>query len=237
MTLSRLPLLLLPIAVLSVLGLTAVQAPRVEPGLQVAKSGVVVDAQTQQPLAGVYVVARWLEQTTESSASSDGKTHGQCVFRTVVRTDEQGRYEIPASRFPIGADKSMAEHQYYWDMYAYAPGFSAQSLRGHPRVQGAAVPGLQVIAPIRLAVDHAPPQQRVALLAETLAHFTCETFSRESIPVARQIYAEAYAAACLPEPNEAAGLLARLHDQKHEDRAGAPGTPCAQWRQASNTTP
>ena len=63
MNLCRPFLWLAPIIVLGVLGFTIVRPPLIEPGLQVAKSGVVLDAQTRQPLVGAYVVVRWLEQS------------------------------------------------------------------------------------------------------------------------------------------------------------------------------
>ena len=64
--------------------------------------GTVVDAATGQPLAGVIVVAQWVQ-----SVAPAGTPHRLQVFETV--TDAQGRYRFPAwgpklnTRFPLGS--------------------------------------------------------------------------------------------------------------------------------------
>jgi len=226
MTLRRSLLWLVPIAALSGLSLAAATRakPMVEPGLQVAKNGVVLDAQTQQPVPGAYVVVRWLKQS-----QAGGKIEGQCLSRAVVRTDEHGRYAVAATNIAIGTEHSPA--RYFWDAYAYAPGYAESLARAaHPRALGSATPESQQLEPIVLAVDHAAPEQRIGTLADTLSRFSCEPCAKkEPSPVAEQIYAEGYAAACLPEPNSAANSLARLR----EDRPGA--KPCEQFGQVSTT--
>lgn len=218
--------LLLPIVLFGVLGFATSGPPRVEPGLQAAKSGVVLDAQTRQPLMGAYVVVRWLQQSEQIS----GTLGGQCLYRAIARTDDRGRYAVPVAQFAIGSGRTLTEHTYFWDAYAYAPGYAevlaAPSL--HPRPIGSAVPAIQELEPILMAADHAGPEQRVNELADGLMRFSCEPFAKEPGPVAEQIYAEAYAAACLPEPNRAAGLLARLGDARSPS-----ARPCAQERRAS----
>jgi hypothetical protein len=218
----------------------------VEPGLQAAKSGVVLDADTRQPLAGVYVVARWLEQTTQPALlGQGGKVDGQCLFRVVVRTDSQGHYAIPAtsgnfqSAYNLLPDRSK---RYFWDLYTYSAGFGvAGRIDVHPRVTAAAGAGdssaheTQTLEPILLATDHAPAGQRVAALADTLSRFTCEPYASEPLPIAQQVYAEGYATACLPEPNDAARALARLRNGGAMTPASAdPEPPCLQFRQARN---
>ena len=124
--------LLLPIVLFGVLGFATSGPPRVEPGLQAAKSGVVLDAQTRQPLMGAYVVVRWLQQSEQIS----GTLGGQCLYRAIPRTDDPGRYAVPVAQFAIGSGRTLTEHTYFWDAYAYAPGYAevlaAPSL--HPRL-------------------------------------------------------------------------------------------------------
>lgn len=195
----------------------------VEPGLQVAKSGVVLD-ETRQPVEGAYVVVRWLEQS-----QANGKIEGQCLSRAVVRTDKQGRYAIPASNFAIAPQH--AETRYFWDVYAYTPGYADLPARAvHPRAMSSATPGDQHLEPIVVAADHDAPEQRIGTLVDTFLRFSCRPFAEQApSPVVEQIYAEAYAAACLPEPNNAVSALARL-------RGGEPAdNPCEQFRQVSNT--
>jgi hypothetical protein len=225
MTLRRSLLWLLPITALGGLSLAAATRPKplVEPGLQVAKNGIVLDEQTRQPIAGAYVVVRWLEQSRIG-----GKIEGQCLLRTVARTDEQGHYAIPSSNLTIAEH---AETRYFWDAYAYAPGYAeARARSAHPRAEGSVNPGSQTLEPMALALasEHATPEQRLDTLVDTLSRFSCEPFAKQELnPVAEQIYAEGYAAACLPEPNGAARLLSRLR----RERPGA--EPCEQFRQAS----
>ena len=78
-----------------------------------------------------------------------------------------------------------------------------------------------------LVPARAQPEQRMSELADALKRFGCEPFAKELGPVAEQIYAEAYTAACLPEPNSAAGSLARLHGD------GRGTKPCESFRQVS----
>jgi hypothetical protein len=228
---------LVPIVALSLLGYAVGNKPRVEAGLRAAKTGVVLDAQTRQPLAGVYVVARWLEQSSENSLAGSANVAGQCLYRTVVRTDEHGRYEIPASDFPIAPDRALVERKYFWDASAYTPGYVVSDPKTlHPRVGSSPIPATQVLAPILLAADHAAPEQRITALQDTLARFTCQAYSAEPVPVAEQVYAEAYSAACLPEPTAAARALASLRDDAAHRVAGEMvWEPCTQFKQASST--
>jgi hypothetical protein len=222
--LRRIALWLVPIMALSAVGFAAGHKPDVEPGLQVAKTGIVIDAQTRRPLAGVFVVARWLEQSHDAA-----QIGGQCLFRTVARTDDEGRYTIPAAAVTIPSDRTLAERKYYWDVSAYLPGYSAVDQgMAHPRIGNSPVPATQALEPVMLAGDYAAPEKRVAALIDTLDRFTCSGYSNAPVPIAQQLYTEAYAAACLPEPNDAARLLAHLRSDLH-----AAHEPCAELRQAS----
>jgi hypothetical protein len=228
------------IAAISSLAYAVVVRPAAESGLQAAKTGVVLDAETRQPLAGVTVVARWLEETSQPELLGyGGKIAGQCLFRVVVRTDNQGRYVIPATNFKLTGnllpDRSKKT---FWDLYTYSTGYGVASREpGLADAGDSPVQETQTLQPILLAADHAPAAQRVSALVDTLSRFTCEPYSVDPVPVAQQVVAEAYAAACLPEPNEAARLLVRL---RHDAVASASVStedaeqPCMQLRQARN---
>lgn len=225
MTFRRASLWFVPVVALSALAVAAaVRKPQVEPGLLTAKSGAVVDAQTRQPLAGAYVVVRWLEQS-RAGASMEG----QCLHRAVVRTDEHGRYSVPALQLPL-AEHTLAERRYFWDAYAYVSGYGDTALTGvhHPHAVASAEPGIQSLEPIVLAADHAAPVQRIAALADTLSRFECQPYAQaEANPVAEPIYQEAYATACLPESSGAAAALAHL-------RGARDAQVCAPEHHASN---
>jgi len=187
-------------AVLGALGYLYAFGTTIEPGVQAAKSGVVLDAQTRQPLAGVYVIARALAQTTES-----GKTEGQCVFRSVALTDGEGRYSIPATDESFSIARNWLPQRtrsYSWDLYTYSPDHgSVAATDKHPQSSNESTRTLQ---PILLARQDASPELRAKALTKTLAHFACEPFSRVRLPVEQDIYAEAYATACLQTSNDSA---------------------------------
>jgi hypothetical protein len=211
----------------------------VDAGLQAAKAGVVLDAQTRQPLAGVYVVARWLEQTTEPELlGHGGKMQGQCLYRVVVRTDSQGKYLIPATGARFKASGSLLPDRgkrYFWDLYTYSSGYDVVAA-GRPTGirDGSSVEETQTLETIRLAANHTSAEQRMSALADTLARFTCEPYSTDPLPIAQEVYAEAYATACLLERNAAAGALARLRTAAAPDQDAEQS--CVQFRQASNHT-
>jgi len=195
-------------------------------------SGVVLDARTRQPLEGVYVVTRWLEQS--APLWGVGEVRRQCLARAVTRTDSQGRYQ---QAVPSGASAQewlpWRRRAYSVDTYAYAPGFAHADVEQAPR--DADGNGGEMV----LSADALTPERRVAALRETLQRFTCEPASSDPLPIAEQAYGEAYAAACLPEPNAAAAALPAL--QRMIAPAGASAAvgeaPCASRRQASNLAP
>lgn len=215
--------------------------PTAESGLQATKTGVVLDAETRRPLAGVTVVARWLEETSQPALLGRGaKVAGQCLFRVVVRTDNLGHYVIPSTsaNFKLAGnllpDRSK---KYFWDLYTYSAGYGVAGREpGLADASDSPAQETQTLRPILLATDHAPAAQRLSALADTLSRFTCEPYSADLAPVAQQVIAEAYAAACLPEPNEAATLLARLvRPARNSGSSQGAAQPCALFRQASAT--
>ncbi len=54
-------------------------------------SGVVVDAETRQPIEGAYVVAQW----SGSSSVSIAESQTVCIYTDMAKTDEKGRFRIP----------------------------------------------------------------------------------------------------------------------------------------------
>jgi len=95
-------LALLGLLFAAIVAMTSTSGTQVEPALQAAKSGVVLDAATGKPVEGVYVAVRWLEQTSQLPLRGS-KVRGQCVNRMVVRTDATGHYTIPAGQLPVSA--------------------------------------------------------------------------------------------------------------------------------------
>jgi hypothetical protein len=177
----------------------------VEQGYQSAKTGTVLDAATQQPLAGVYVVARWLEQTTRPTLLGEGgKVQGQCVFRAIARTDEHGRYSIPASSANSNLAKNWqpgSSRRYFWDLYTYANGYAATANAigtAHPASIADTAPGqpIQTLQPILLTSAQTSPAQRLAALNETSSRFVCRPFAQGADAVQQQIAEEAAVVAC-----------------------------------------
>ncbi len=62
-----------------------------------ALDGVVVDKATDKPMAGAYVMAKWLHYGNDLVGSRT-----TCVGMFVTRTDEAGAYHIPAPPMPLG---------------------------------------------------------------------------------------------------------------------------------------
>jgi len=181
---------------------------QVEPALQAAKSGMVLDAATGKPIEGVYVAVRWLEQTSQMPLLG-GTVRGQCVNRMVVRTDAEGRYRIPAQA-PLATKLRPGVHtEYFWDLYTYAPGYDGRSrTSAHPRAVSNPAGDVAIVEAVRLEAVHANAQQRLATLSETLAHFTCHPFAHDAGMIEQSIAAEAAAAQCLPGADDAQGNCA-----------------------------
>jgi len=191
---------LAPLAALALVAGASLVGTEVEPGLQTAKTGVVLDAANGEPLPGVYVGARWMLQTQEP-ALLGGKLEGRCIYRFVVRTDAQGRYTIPTAQIDIAKNLLPGgEKSYFWDLYTYAAGYSTSSpvAVAHPRAISDDANAESELEPILLAATHDTPQQRLPTLTETLAHFTCHPYAHDAGPIEQSIAAEAAAAACLP---------------------------------------
>ena len=176
---------------------------QVEPGLQAAKTGVVLD-ETGKPLGGVYVGVRWMQQTSELPLLGN-KVEGQCLHRTVVRTDADGHYSVPPPTDLASTDRNWlrgASTRYFWDLYTYAAGYAATGAAAHPVIASNA-DNNATLAPIHLISDRADGDRHLAVLTDTLARFTCRPFAKDAGPVEEQIVAETAAAACLTDGKSA----------------------------------
>ena len=76
-----------------------------------AQQGMVVDADTGEPLAGAYVIGRWRGYVSSQSV---------CFHAEGTRTDSQGRFVLPAWR-NTGPYNNTSHQQYY--SQAYLPGY------------------------------------------------------------------------------------------------------------------
>jgi len=202
-------LALLGLLFAAIVAIARTSGTQVEPALQAAKSGVVLDAATGKPVEGVYVAVRWLEQTSQLPLLG-GTIRGQCVNRVVVRTDAEGRYRIAAAQ--LQAESGLqpgVRTEYFWDLHAYAPGYDARNLtQTHPRTVANQAGDQAVVEPVLLETGHTTPQQRLATLADTLAQFTCHPFSHDAGAIEQSVAGEAAAAACLPGADDAQGNCA-----------------------------
>jgi hypothetical protein len=211
------------LVVLALIYVLAVSTKR-ELGLQAPKTGIVLDAETGQPLAGVYVVARWHEFIDNPLLIGDGRWwDGGCVYQTIVRTDSQGIYRIPATYGKFNVEGNLRidrSKKYFWDLYAYSKGYGMPNVEypsgigplsysdNHPTVGLIGIlPVEQGVQPILLEKNTTPPAQRLWDIGYTSWRFACKAASEDhaqSDSIAEQFYAEAYAAACIPQPNNAA---------------------------------
>ena len=205
--------------VVAALACAALANTAIPPQLQAAHSGVVRDAHSGQPLAGAYVVARWLEQD-ESIA---GVLSGRCLYRVVTRTDADGRFAIPGTQPQFATPRSWMPGErraYVRELHAYAPGLLETS---------ASESGTLLLSGESISV-----RRHAQALRDTLAHFECTARFPGPPPIAEPLLAEAYAAACLPESNEAPELR-QLFADLHDPSRGTDAVSCAQARQASNS--
>ncbi len=74
------------------------------------ESGVVLDAETKQPIEGAYVVAKWLG----SSSVSIAERQTVCIYTDMAKTDEKGRFRIPMWFFE---KPGIATSQFYIVIY------------------------------------------------------------------------------------------------------------------------
>jgi len=199
----------------------------VESGLQAQKSGIVLDAETNKPLAGVSVVVRWHEEITDPFLIGHGNSvGGGCVNRIIVQTDADGRYSIPSSSRDFAVEHNFRLNRsvkYYWDFYAYKDGYGPPGQQipsgvgpiyeGHPRAASDVWGSQQTVSPVLLGRPEASPELRMSELLAVYYRFMCKPeHPFPPPPVAGHLYEEAYATACTPGPNSAALKLDELRN-------------------------
>lgn len=192
---------------------------KVESNLQAPKSGIVLDAETNKPLAGVSVVIRWHEEITDPFMIGHGNIGGGgCVHRIIVQTDVDGRYSIPSSRSDFAVEHNFKLNRsvkYYWDLYAYKDGYGSPGQQipsgvgpiyeGHPRAVSDGWRSQQTVSPVLLGRPEGTPEPRISELLAVYYRFMCKPeHPSPPPPVAEHLYKEAYATACTPTPNRAA---------------------------------
>ncbi len=213
---------------------------RVESGLQAANTGFVLDAETQKPLAGALVVVRWQRQVTDPLFVGHGGRMLEgtgCLYRTVVRTDDQGRFSVPSTRDSFHVEGNLRinkSEKYLWDMYTYVPGYgvtnflssspNARVMNEHPFVVSRDMSGAEVLEPVLLAKSDEPPSTRAESLGLTMWRFTCKPFAVEPDEFLREIYEDAYATTCTADGFEGALALAKLRRATSPPMAYVPQT-------------
>lgn len=198
-------------------GLTAMAfSTAVEPDLQATRSGTVIDAETQRPLAGAHVVARWWHiSTNRFPPIGHGQAGGyaNCLHREVARTDPAGLYKFPAIHGAFRVERTFdlkRKNEYRWQLDAYAPGYYDQSTRNpsrelHPEASKALIDDAVDVAPLKLTKDTRPRAERVADLVGLGLDLSCAWTTTESVPFVPSIYDEAFRLAC--ESGEPTGVL------------------------------
>lgn len=214
-------------------------SPHVEFGLQAPKRGIVLDAQTREPVPGAYVVVLWRRWVSNPFLMGHGRggTQGTgCVHREIVRTDKDGRYSIPstANAFSIGfnlkLDKSI---RYDWRLRVYAPGYGTEqqeihfyggesdvrSIGDHPFVKSGILLGIQNMEPILLDTQD-EPEKRADYLSVKVARFYCRPVPDDIVSFAKEMYFDAKEATCEKGGERGALNLAELRDAVSKARLG-----------------
>jgi len=205
-----------------------------------ARVGVVRDAASGQPIAGAFVVARWLERSAPRFDTS-GVIAGRCLDRVVARSDADGRFAIPARADdgPLDADWNPTRaHTYARDLQVYANGYVVLAqdsgvADGNPVVADST----HDEAPITLALhsEQGDAGQRLARLADAAQGFACDGQLADA-PVAEAIDADGYALACL-STGGSENTFARLRAALRGRPAAIDAHPCAAQHTVSTTAP
>lgn len=208
----------------------AVASTSVEPTLKAARAGVVVDAETLQPLTGVQVVARWWHTSTNRFPPiGHGKPGGfaNCLHREIAQTDATGRYQLPAMDGAFVVERTIDlthKDDYYWQLDGYLAGYYDATVHDsdrplHPPVTKDLVGSAAELAPFKLTRDARPRAERVAYLTGWGLDFSCKWTTTEPVPFLRDIYAEALRLAC--QSGEPTGTLA-VATLRQEARSAMP---------------
>jgi hypothetical protein len=171
------------------LGLAILYAPFATPsyGLE----GKVVDDQTRQPLAGVYVIGAWHVTIPTPVESRSG-----CSKLEVVRTDAQGRFVLSRWSGNIIAHLFGDENL---NVYYYFPKYRLAKM---PEIDQAIV---------ALTPDTRPPMEQLVRIGEPMAKSDCGSWTEQQVralPMYRVMYEEARSIASSYEERQSlSGML------------------------------
>lgn len=225
--------------------------PQLAPDWRAARVGVVRDAANGRPIAGAFVVARWLERSAPAFDAT-GVIAGRCLDRVVVRSDGDGRFAIPARADdrPLDADwNPTRSRRYARDLAVYASGYAASAPDAAPG-GGEGMSAPVSAGSVRNRTDDTPlafdlrSEQgdvgaRLARLADAARGFACDAQARAAGTAAQAaaaqtpaaaidevIDADGFALACLSAGGDETAL-ARLRAALRGERALADAHPCA----------
>lgn len=210
-------------ALVAALGIaTAGLSTSVEPALQAARTGSVVDAETGQALLGAHVVAQWWHSNTQRFPPIGHGTIGgfsNCLHREETQTDQDGRFALPSVRQLFTVERHIdLEHKdkYFWQLGAYLPGYYDSTERNpdrspprHPDVREQS-DGSVNVAPIKLTKDSRSQEERIWYLVMGVPNFSCKWDTVEPVQFMRDIYNEAFNLACVSATSNKSLLIAQL---------------------------
>lgn len=205
----------------------------VEPALTSARSGIVIDAETQEPLAGVQVVARWWHTSVNRFPPiGHGSTGGfaNCLHREVAKTDNSGRYTLPAvvGAVPVESKVDLShKDSYSWQLNAYRVGYYSPTDMGsehvsHPPVSRSSDGTTVNVESLRLKKDNRPREERIAYLSGWGLDFSCQWVTTEPVPFVAEMYDEAFHLACMSGAPTGALTVAKL---RKDARSAMPPLP------------
>lgn len=202
-----------------------------------ARVGVIRDAASGRPIAGAFVVARWLERSAPRFGAN-GVIAGRCLDRVVARSDADGRFAIPARADdgPLAADWNPARtRSYARDLQVYANGYAVLAQDARSSDGATAIAGADTPVSFALRSEQGDAGARLARLADAAQRFACDAQVAD-VPVAAAIDADGYALACLsPGGNETA--FAQLRAALRGRPAADDAHPCAVQHTVSTAAP
>ena len=195
-----------------------------------ARSGTVVDADTEKSLSGAHVVVRWwYASVNRFPPYGHGHAGGfsECLHREVTTTDANGRYALPAVDRFFTVNRTFdfsRKTEYFWHVEVYLPGYynpidTGRDYRLHPPISGGLLGSTVEVAPILLTKDRRSPRgERIYYLTWKLG-FSCEPATADPVPFAADLYHEAFRLACESGPPTRALKVAAL---RRDVRSGMP---------------
>lgn len=193
----------------------------VDPALTSARSGTVIDGDTQAPLSGAHVVARWWHTNLQRFPAIGHGTAGgfaNCLHREAAITDGAGRYTLPSIQGAFDVERRWDfshKDEYRWQLNAYRAGYYTPTESDsnpvlHPAVNAGADGSVVSVAPLMLKKDTRPREERIAYLTGWGLDFSCKWTTTEPVAFFAEIYNEAFQLACQSGPPTGALMVARL---------------------------